>query len=172
MQDQRVGNTHVLRLDRGEEIVAELTRFCTSRGIGLGLVTGIGAVDRATIGLFRPAEKRYEATELTGDHEILSLAGNITTLNGEVYLHLHINLGDAAHRRVKVVEGQLGSLGRHGEVILLQHAVVRVPKAEANQAALGRGTSQRNDAADALPHFHEARAHLHLGDTRRRLHGR
>ncbi|HOD27597.1 MAG TPA: DNA-binding protein [Syntrophales bacterium] len=98
MQDQRVGNTHVLRLDRGEEIVAELTRFCTSRGIGLGLVTGIGAVDRATIGLFRPAEKRYEATELTGDHEILSLAGNITTLNGEVYLHLHINLGDAAHR--------------------------------------------------------------------------
>ncbi|MFA6346572.1 MAG: PPC domain-containing DNA-binding protein [Syntrophales bacterium] len=98
MQNQRAGNTHVLRLDRGEEIVTELTRFCKSRGIALGLVTGIGAVDRATIGLFRPAEKRYEATEMTGDHEILNLAGNVTTMNGEVYLHLHITLGDAAHR--------------------------------------------------------------------------
>ena len=98
MQHLETGNAHIVRLDRGEEIVGALTRFCRERKIALGVVTGIGATDRATIGCFRAAERRYDKTEITGDHEILHLAGNITRLNGEPYLHLHVTLADGAHR--------------------------------------------------------------------------
>lgn len=94
----RTGDTYVIRLDRGEEIVGELTAFCKAQQITLGFVTGIGATDRATIGFFNTAEKQYHSAEMTGDHEILHLYGNITTLQGEVYLHLHISLADQEHR--------------------------------------------------------------------------
>jgi hypothetical protein len=33
-----------------------------------------------------------------GDHEITSLTGNISRMNDEVYLHLHINLSDANYQ--------------------------------------------------------------------------
>jgi hypothetical protein len=94
----RTGDTYCIRLDRGEEIVGELTAFCNIEQITLGFVTGIGATDRVTLGFFNTAEKQYHATELVGDHEILHLSGNITTLKGEAYLHLHITLADQEHR--------------------------------------------------------------------------
>ena len=59
---------------------------------------GIGATDNAVIGLFEVKTKQYHTTILTGDHEIAPLYGNITMMDGEVYLHLHINLCDATHR--------------------------------------------------------------------------
>ncbi|MZP29206.1 DUF296 domain-containing protein [Heliobacterium undosum] len=63
----------------------------------LGAVSGIGAVGRATIGLFESVTKQYHSREVTGDMEIASLAGNISELNGEAYLHLHVTLTDATN---------------------------------------------------------------------------
>jgi uncharacterized protein len=94
---KKFGNKYILRIDRGEEVVATLKRFCTDQGITLGSVTAIGAANRATIGLFNTETKQYQSTELTGDFEITSLAGNITTMNGKVYLHLHATLSDTRH---------------------------------------------------------------------------
>jgi predicted DNA-binding protein with PD1-like motif len=42
--------------------------------------------------------KKYQSKEFTGDHEITSLVGNITTLNGEVYLHLHVTICNVEHK--------------------------------------------------------------------------
>ena len=50
------------------------------------------------IGLFETATKKYHSVELTGDHEISGLVGNISTMDGEVYLHIHINLSDAEYK--------------------------------------------------------------------------
>lgn len=108
---KKFGNKYILRIDRGEEIVATLKAFCTNHRIGLGSVTAIGAANRATIGLFNTTTKQYQSTELTGDFEITSLTGNISTMNGEVYLHLHATLSDAnyhtfgGHLNTAVVSG-------------------------------------------------------------------
>jgi len=95
MEAKASGRHWILRLDKGEEIVETLEKFCREKGIRLGTVSGIGATDRATIGLFKTRTKEYVRKEVVGDHEITNLAGNISRMNDEVYLHLHVNLSDA-----------------------------------------------------------------------------
>lgn len=98
MEYRRFGNTYVLRLDKGEEIVATLKKFCSDQKIRLGWIKGIGAVGEVMIGLFETSTKEYHSLKLKGDFEITSLLGNISTMEGETYLHLHINLGDSEHK--------------------------------------------------------------------------
>lgn len=100
MRCKKTGRTFILRIDRGEEIVAALSAFCTEQDIALAAVQGIGAVDHAVIGLFKTATKEYHTTTLTGDHEITSLLGSVTMRDGKPYLHLHATLADASYRAV------------------------------------------------------------------------
>lgn len=95
MEAKAAGKHWIVRIDKGEEIVATLERFCRDKAIRLGTVSGIGATNRATIGLFKTRTKEYFRKELVGDHEITNLAGNISRMNDEVYLHLHVNLSDS-----------------------------------------------------------------------------
>ena len=97
MEAKAVGKHWIIRIDKGEEIVATLERFCREKGIRLGTVSGIGATDKATIGLFKTRSKEYVRRELVGDHEITSLTGNISRMKDAVYLHLHVNLADATY---------------------------------------------------------------------------
>ena len=86
-----------VRIDKGEEIVETLKQLCKDLDIKAGTITGIGATDKATIGLFDVKTKKYHSKEFVGDHEIAPLIGNISTMNGEVYLHLHVTLGNSEH---------------------------------------------------------------------------
>ena len=88
------GNHWIVRIDKGEEIVGTLEQFCREKGIRLGTISGIGATNRATIGLFKTGAKEYVRQEVVGDHEITNLTGNISQMSDQVYLHLHINLSD------------------------------------------------------------------------------
>ncbi|MFP4117750.1 MAG: PPC domain-containing DNA-binding protein [Candidatus Woesearchaeota archaeon] len=98
MQYRKYGSKIFVRIDKGEEIVEKLKELCAKEEITLGNVTGIGATDNAKIGLFDTKEKQYYGKELGGDMEIAPLSGNITTMDGSVYLHLHINLADKENR--------------------------------------------------------------------------
>ena len=94
MEARSSGKHWILRIDKGEEIVATLEQFCREKDIRLGTLSGIGATEKATIGLFKTRTKEYVRKEVVGDHEITNLTGNISRMNGEVYLHLHVNLSD------------------------------------------------------------------------------
>ena len=85
--------------------------------IRLGTVSGIGAADKATIGLFEPATKKYHSRELTGDMEITSLMGNISTQERDVYLHLHATLAGSSHQ---AIGGHLNSavISATGEIVI------------------------------------------------------
>lgn len=117
MDYKKFDNKYIMRMDKGEEIVQTLKKFCEDKNITLGYIKGIGAVNRATIGLFKIDTKKYVSTELKGDYEITSLLGNISTMNGEVYLHLHINLADEEH---KTYGGHLNSavISATGELMI------------------------------------------------------
>ena len=86
-----------VRLDKGEEIVETLKQLCKDLDIKAGTITGIGATDKVTIGLFDLKNNKYNSKEFVGDHEIAPVFGNISTMNSEVYLHLHITLGNSEH---------------------------------------------------------------------------
>lgn len=98
MDYKKIGEKVFVRIDSGEEIVETLTQVCKKLDITAGTITGIGATDKAIVGLFDVKTKKYHSKELVGDHEIAPVYGNISTMNNEVYLHLHVNLCNSEHK--------------------------------------------------------------------------
>ena len=94
MEYRQFGDHYVLRIDRGEEVLTQLKEFCEKEGVLVGSAVGLGATDHVEMGLFNTTTKVYGKTTLTGPMEITSLVGNISTMNGETYLHFHINVCD------------------------------------------------------------------------------
>ena len=92
MEYRKFGDSYVLRLDRGEEVLTALTDFCLREQVALGSVEGLGAADHAVIGLYDVGKRQYHKESFDGPMEITSLLGSISTKDGEPYLHLHINL--------------------------------------------------------------------------------
>lgn len=117
MEYKKFGNKYVVRLESGEEIVESIKKLAIEEKIRLGRVTGIGAVNKARIGLFKLAERQYYSKELEGDMEIVNLSGNISEMNGETYIHLHISLGDDNYN---VIGGHLNYayISATGEIII------------------------------------------------------
>ena len=96
MEYRRFGDTYVVRLERGEEILTQLAELCKAESIKLAAVEALGAADRIVFGLYNVAEKVYHKTVLEeGEYEITSLLGNISEMDGKPYLHLHINAAGA-----------------------------------------------------------------------------
>ncbi len=104
MQYRLFGDTYVIRLDRGEEILASLTDFCKTEHVRLASVEALGAADHVIIGLYDVGKRQYHKHTFDGPMEITSLMGNISTKDGEPYLHLHINL---CREDMSVVGGHL-----------------------------------------------------------------
>ncbi len=98
MKYKKLGDKIFIRIDRGEEIVSTLKNFCEDNDIRLGSIIGIGATNRATVGLYDVLKREYHSKELIGNYEIVPVVGNITTMDGELYLHLHVNLCDSEHK--------------------------------------------------------------------------
>ena len=104
MQYRVFGDTYVVRLQRGEEVLACLRELCEKESISLGTVSAIGAVNHVVVGVYRVDEQKYVANTFDGVMELTSLMGNITEKDGEPYLHLHATFGDLTG---KVIGGHL-----------------------------------------------------------------
>lgn len=98
MEYRRFHDTLVIRMDKGEEIVEQLTAVAAREHIALAEVSALGAVGSFTAGVFYSGEKEYHANDFTGDFEIVSLTGTVTEMDGKPYLHLHMSAGDREGR--------------------------------------------------------------------------
>ena len=98
MDYRRFGKTIIARIDRGEEVLTQLKAIALKEEIKLASVRALGATDDFTVGVFKVDEKKYYANHFTGDFEIVSLTGTISTMNGEYYAHLHMSAGDEQGR--------------------------------------------------------------------------
>lgn len=95
MEFKRFENDYVVRLNKGENVIESLKKLCKEENIKLAEITGLGASDKVEIGVFNTNTKEYKTKVFEGMFEITSLVGNATRKDGEVYLHIHINFGDA-----------------------------------------------------------------------------
>ena len=97
MQYKQSGNTYMLRIDLGEDIVESLKKLCEDEQILLGRVEAIGATDHAVIGVYDLAKKEYYPETIDEFMEIASLNGSVTAMDGKPYIHLHATLADQRH---------------------------------------------------------------------------
>ena len=98
MDYRKFGVAYVVRLDPGDEIVEKVLWLAAVENIRLATVSGLGAVDNVTLGIFSPDTKQYKANMFHADFEIVSLTGTITTQRGRPYTHLHMAVSDLAGR--------------------------------------------------------------------------
>ena len=98
MEYRRFGKTIVMRIDKGEEVLTQLKAMALKENVQLASVRALGATNDFTVGVFKVEEKKYYANHFTGDFEIVSLTGTISTMNGEYYAHLHMSAGDTQGR--------------------------------------------------------------------------
>lgn len=90
MEFQRTRYGYALKLDQGEEIVSSLQAFAEAQGLQAGAILGLGAVGETELGFFVPATRSYVRHVFSGDHEIGSLIGNFSELDGKPFPHCHV----------------------------------------------------------------------------------
>ena len=95
MEFKKFNNDYVVRLNKSENVIESLKKLCREEDIKLAEITGLGASNKVEIGVFNTNTKEYKTKVFDGMFEITSLVGNVTRKDGEVYLHIHINFGDA-----------------------------------------------------------------------------
>lgn len=88
-----IGNKHILSLDNHCEIVEAIKTFCKDKGIMSGSISGIGAINEMTLRFFNPTTKQYEDKSFCEQMEIANITGNISVMQEEPYLHIHITTG-------------------------------------------------------------------------------
>lgn len=117
MQYKRYGDKIVLRLCPGEEILSSIKSVCKAEGVFAASLSGIGATDDFTVGVFDMNLKDYERFHFDGNHEINSLIGNVTEKDGEPYIHLHLT---ATGKDGRVVGGHLigGTISLTAEIFI------------------------------------------------------
>ena len=84
------GGRYVLSLDNHVEVSAAIKAFCEEKGIYAGTVYGLGAVNKAIFRYLNPETMKYVDKTFEEQMEITNLTGNISSKDGQVYLHLHI----------------------------------------------------------------------------------
>lgn len=104
MEFKQTNEFYVLRLEHGEDIVKSLMEFAEMEEIKLGSISGIGAVEQMDVGLYDPSDKTYHLNSFVGDFEMANLTGNLTTFNGDPYVHVHATFADS---RGKTIGGHL-----------------------------------------------------------------
>jgi predicted DNA-binding protein with PD1-like motif len=90
MEFQRTRYGYAVRIDSGEEIVSSLAAFAAREGVRAGMISGLGAVGEAELGFFARGSREYVRRVFSGEHEIGSLTGNFSELDGKPFPHCHV----------------------------------------------------------------------------------
>ncbi|MBR5384873.1 MAG: DNA-binding protein [Bacteroidales bacterium] len=94
-QNSKHGERYILSIANHEDLTAAITAFCKEKDIKCGAIYGLGAISSLTLRYYSPVTKQYVDKTFNEQMEISNLTGNISSKDGEVYLHLHVTCGRA-----------------------------------------------------------------------------
>ncbi len=106
---KKLGQCYAIRLELGDEILSQLIALCEREKIGAGFFNGLGAAQEVELAHYSLPTKEYTPLKLTGQFEITSLHGNVSTMDGKAYIHSHISVVDdkfntsSGHLRAAVI---------------------------------------------------------------------
>jgi predicted DNA-binding protein with PD1-like motif len=90
MKSRKVAGGYVVRLDRGEEVMASLAAFVKKNDIPSGFLQGIGSIRDFELGYFDPDINEYSRRRFEPAVEVVSLTGNISWLDNKPFVHAHV----------------------------------------------------------------------------------
>jgi predicted DNA-binding protein with PD1-like motif len=85
--------TYAVIFGTGDEVFSGLTQFAEDHRISAARITGIGAIQSATLGWFDPRRKTYRRISIDHQSEVLSLLGDIAMYQGKPVVHAHMVVG-------------------------------------------------------------------------------
>ena len=91
---------------KGNDLIKGLLTVMREKNIDAGAISGIGALSEARLGYFNAETRKYEEKVFRENSEIVSLKGNISLKDDEIFPHLHAVL---SRRDFFVVGGHLFS---------------------------------------------------------------
>ncbi len=89
-----IGPAHILKPPFGSDLLKELQSFVLTKNINLAWLSGVGAVSRATIRYYDQPKQEWIDLDLDRNLEVAGMWGNVSLLNGEPIVHVHIVLAD------------------------------------------------------------------------------
>ena len=107
MEYKKIGETYYIRMDRGDEVIANILEVCRRESIPSAIFSGIGGCGSAELQVFIPERGAFETETVEGMLELVSLNGNIVSgEDGQLYHHTHALFSFKK-------DGQHGTAGGH-----------------------------------------------------------
>jgi predicted DNA-binding protein with PD1-like motif len=85
--------SYFIRLYKDENVFSTLEAFAKERSFSCGTLNGIGALKNCELGFYHLDTKTYDRKLFPEEAELLSLAGNLSLLEGKPFFHIHTVLG-------------------------------------------------------------------------------
>ena len=87
--------TFLFSVQKGEDLLQALQGFCHHYQIRCGIISAVGAVEKATFGVYGQKAKKYNKITLEKELEIVSLNGNVSVFDDNPMVHAHIAFSDS-----------------------------------------------------------------------------
>ena len=118
---QSIEKVHYIKFEKDELLLESLTQYAKDNNIKTAEISFIGAVQNVNVMYFNQSKKEYDKHNFEGGHEVLSGLGNVSILEGEPFVHVHITVAD---KKGNSYGGHLDE----GTKIWLIEAVIKQPK--------------------------------------------
>jgi len=100
---------YVVVCDPGDEAIGALTQFARAERLEAAQLTAVGGFERATVGWFDRAARRFRHIPVDEPCEVLSLIGDVAEDQAGPSLNVHVVLGlaDGTTRGGHLIEGRV-----------------------------------------------------------------
>ena len=108
---------YLIRLEKGEEVIDSITKFCEKLNISNASFIGLGSVENPVLAHYNVNIKKYSEKELKGIFELTNITGNVAVFEKKPLVHSHVTL---SNEKMQAWGGHLvkGAVSATVEVIL------------------------------------------------------
>ncbi len=117
---QSIEKVHYIKFEKDELLLESLTQYAKDNKIKTAEISFIGAVQNVNVMYFNQSKKEYDKHNFEGGHEVLSGLGNVSILEGEPFVHVHMTV---ANKNGNAYGGHLDE----GTKIWLIEAIIKQP---------------------------------------------
>ena len=91
---QSIEKVHYIKFEKDKLLLESLTQYAKDNNIKTAEISFIGAVQNVNVMYFNQSNKEYDKHKFEGGHEVLSGLGNVSILEGEPFVHVHMTVAD------------------------------------------------------------------------------